>query len=201
MATDPLAVIDRIVGAVGNRPAREMALGVLTPAAVAVPLHIRDGGVNLVLTVRADTVEHHKSEISFPGGRVDAGDSSEFDAALRETWEEIGIRPESVRLLGRLDDFRSISGYRVRPYVVLLTDEKPAYDPHPGEVSEVIEVPLEHLLDPSNHRVDTSIHPLGHPIQFFYWKDRTVWGLTGAILRQLLEVAFGFDREGENGDG
>lgn len=198
---DPLAALDIVAKATRKRTPCTMDLGTLTPAAVAVILHVRDGEINIVLTVRADTVEHHKNEISFPGGRVDQNDATDFDAALRETWEEIGVPSTSLRLLGRLDDFRSISGYRVRPFVVQLTEDYPEFLPQPDEVSEIIEIPLEHLLDPSNHRVDTSIHPLGKPVQFFYWEGRTVWGLTGAILRQLLEVAFGFDGEGENGDG
>lgn len=193
-------MLESIASVVGDRTPSVMELGTLTPAAVAVPLLIRDGEIKVVLTVRADTVEHHKSEISFPGGRVDDEDATELDAAMRETWEEIGIPPSSLKLLGRLDDFRSISGYRVRPFVMHLTDSDPKFVPQPGEVSEIIEIPLEHFLNPANHRADTSIHPLGKPVQFFYWQDRTVWGLTGAILRQLLEVAFEFSGEGENGD-
>jgi 8-oxo-dGTP pyrophosphatase MutT (NUDIX family) len=166
-------------------------LGGLTPAAVAIIVMENQGGASILLTVRTDEVEHHKGEISFPGGRVDEGDKSPLAAALRETHEEIGLDPERLELLGRLDDVISISSYLVTPYVFHLEGKPPALTPQPTEVSEIITVPLTHLLQPTNHRLDYSYGP-GRPLHFFQWEGKDIWGLTGGVLYQLLQVAFNF---------
>lgn len=175
-----------------SRQAASMDLGKLTPAAVALPLLMASGELSVLFTVRTSTVEHHKNEISFPGGRVDTSDPDELSAALRETWEEIGIVPSSLKVLGKMDDFESISGYRVRPYAVFLTEEKPVFSPHPGEVSEIITVPFTHLLKPQNHRVEHYRGLNGTPLNFFHWEDKVIWGLTGAILRHFMELTMDF---------
>lgn len=192
--------LELIRARLADRKPRHFGQNGLIPAAVALPLILKPGGLRVVLTVRADTVEHHKNEISFPGGRIDDGDADPLSAALRETWEEIGIPASAFTVLGELDEFRSISGYRVRTFVMFLKDSAPAYNPHSVEVSEIIEVPLGHLMDPANHRVDTTTYPGRGPLQYFNWENRTIWGLTGAILRQFLEVAFDFEGEGVNSD-
>lgn len=191
--TETLGLVERRLA---SRPAYPMDLQGLTPAAVALPLLVADGVLSVLFTVRTSTVEHHKNEISFPGGRVDEGDRDELAAALRETWEEIGIGPSSLKVLGRMDDFESISGYRVRPFAVFLLDQKPEFAPHPGEVSEIITVPLPHLLDPKNHRVDHFMGTKGKPLNFFHWENKVIWGLTGAILRHFMELTMDFKAAG-----
>jgi 8-oxo-dGTP pyrophosphatase MutT (NUDIX family) len=145
----------------------------------------------VLLTVRSATVELHRGEISFPGGRVDPEDSGTLAAAIRETWEEVGVQPKHLTALGRLDDFVSVTGYRVTPHVFSLAVQDYPFRPQPREVSEILLVPLSHLLDPSNH--STGVHPgRAGRIDRFRWGSHDIWGLTAAILKRLLEVAFGF---------
>ena len=186
-----------ISGKLGARKTRMLDLGDLKPAAVALPLLVCGGELSILFTVRTDKVEHHKSEISFPGGRVDSTDRDDVAAALRETFEEIGTPPAAVHVLGRLDDFHSISGYRVRPFAVFLSDERPAFAPHPGEVSEIITIPVSHLVDSSNHSLGEILDMHGNRLNYFKWENKVVWGLTGAILRHFLELTFDF-RPGED---
>ncbi len=174
---------------------REMTTEKLTPAAVTLLLMPTGDGLSVVFTERAHTVEHHKGEISFPGGRVEADDPDDLAAALRETHEEIGVAPEHLELLGGLDDFESISGYRVRPYVVMLESSDVEFIPEPMEVAEVLVVPLAHLLDIENHTIEDRLDPTAansRPLHFFDWRDKRIWGLTGAILHQFLVVTFNF---------
>lgn len=189
------ALLARISEKLASRAVVRIDDPTLTPAAVVLPLTLRDDCVNVLFTKRADTVEHHKNEISFPGGRVDKADADHLAAALRETWEEIGIPAQCLAVLGEMDDFISISGYRVRPYVVYLREGAPPFEPQPGEVSEIIEVPLPHLLDPANHRYDTPFSR-ANPVHFYHWNDKIIWGLTGGILYNFLKITF--DGEGEN---
>ncbi|PLX41174.1 MAG: CoA pyrophosphatase [Deltaproteobacteria bacterium] len=165
--------------------------GAHDPAAVALTLLNSENGIEVLFTKRTDDVEHHKGEISFPGGRMDPGDASLTDAALRETWEEVGIEPHELEVLGYMDDRISISGYLVTPVVVYLERENYPLKPQPREVDEIIRVPLSHLVNPDNYRLDTSTYP-GMAIHRFTWEQHEIWGLTGAIMNQFLELVFNF---------
>jgi 8-oxo-dGTP pyrophosphatase MutT (NUDIX family) len=173
-----------------ERSRREIPLDDYLPAAVALPLVPSASGTSVLLTVRTSDVEHHKGEISFPGGRVDPADPDTLSAALRETWEEVGIRPEDLKVLGSLDDFVSITGYRVTPYVVCLPRSDYPYVPQPKEVAEILLVPLEHLLDRRNHYLRDG--PEAGPIHHFQWRSYVIWGLTAAVLNHFLDLAFDF---------
>jgi 8-oxo-dGTP pyrophosphatase MutT (NUDIX family) len=169
------------------RPRRRIADPGLRPAAVVVPLVPSPAGPAVLLTRRTDHVEHHKGEICFPGGRVDPGDADSLAAALRETWEEVGVRPEHLEILGPLDDFVSITAYRVRPFVALLDRADYPYSPEPREVEEIFAVPTGHLLNPACHRVEPGAP--GDLRHRFHWHGRVVWGLTASILDHFLQVA------------
>jgi len=106
----------------------------LIRAAVLVPLVRKDGEWHVLVTKRTQKVEHHKGQISFPGGAWEPGDADLKDTALRETYEEIGLSPESVQLLGVLDDCPTITGFAVTPFVGVIP---PSFDYrlNAGEVS------------------------------------------------------------------
>ncbi len=87
-------------------------------AAVLVPLFEADGEAHLVFTKRSDTVDHHKGQVSFPGGGRDTTDASLLGTALRETEEEVGLKASDVKVLGALDDTVTMSNYVVSPFVV-----------------------------------------------------------------------------------
>jgi 8-oxo-dGTP pyrophosphatase MutT (NUDIX family) len=164
-------------------------------AAVLIPLlRIRDE-YHVVLTKRTNRVEHHKGEISFPGGARDPEDADLVATALRESHEEIGLHPKHVEVLGRLDDFVTVSRFHVTPWVGLIDPDASPYPwrPQEREVAEVLEVPLPHLLDPANLVLDRRQLPDGRltTTESFQWGKHLVWGATARILRNFLEVALG----------
>jgi 8-oxo-dGTP pyrophosphatase MutT (NUDIX family) len=118
-------------------------------AGVLVLIYPRDGRLTLVLTKRTDSIEHHQGQISFPGGRLENGEGI-VEAALRETHEELGIPTDAFTILGSLTPlYIPVSQYCIFP-TVAFSEERPAFHPHPGEVAEVIEVPLDHLMNDRN---------------------------------------------------
>lgn len=173
-------------------PQATIPLGSLRPAAVLLPLYQRDGLDYLLFTERTAHLEHHAGEISFPGGGHDAGDTNLRATALRETEEELGIARTQIRILGRLDDFYSIHGYHVVPFVgTIPTPDDLQHDPF--EIAGTFEAPLEHFRDPSVHRVEDWQHRgRTHLVDFYQFEQHVIWGLTAAILRQFLEETAAF---------
>lgn len=161
----------------------------LTDAAVLVPLLERKQGLSVLFTRRAANLHHHGGQISFPGGRSEPEDHDAVASALRETWEEVGIPPKQVDVLGHLDDYITISGFRVKP-VVGCVNPPFTYETDRFEVAELFEVPLAFILDPSNHRRDYHCMPSGQK-RFFYaipYKNYYIWGATASMLVNLYEV-------------
>lgn len=180
---------DRLTGLLKAFPRRTIPAGSLRPAAVLIPLFQRNGRDCLLFTERTAHLQHHAGEISFPGGGHDAGDADLAATALRETEEELGILRTQVQLLGRLDDFYSIHGYHVVPFVgVIPRPDNLQHDPF--EIAGTFETPLDHFRTPSVHRVELWQHGgRSHPVDFYRFGEHTIWGLTGAILRQFLELS------------
>lgn len=167
----------------GLRPARQ-----LRPAAVLIGLVERAEGLQVLFTRRTDHLQHHPGQISFPGGHVEAGDRDAQAAALRETHEEIGVAPERIEVLGRLDDYVTRTGFHVTPVVGLI---RPPFDliPDPHEVAEVFEVPLDFFLDPANHLRHTRDYQ-GAPRSFYAmpYGDYYIWGATAGMLVNLYQT-------------
>lgn len=178
---------DFVRAALANHPVRTLSGDGLRPAAVLVPLFVKEGEDCLLFTRRTELMNHHRGEISFPGGGRHAEDADLLQTALRETEEEMGIRPADVTVLGRLDDFVSVHGYRVSPFVGIF--------PYPyscrvneAEIAEVIEVSLSVLRDPAIWRKENWRHKGRlHPVHFYTVGANEIWGLTAAILRQFLK--------------
>ena len=155
-------------------------------ASVLVPFVQVDGDWRLILTRRAEALTKHSGEISFPGGRVDDGESSR-DAALREAFEELGIVPEHVDIVGKLGRvFTAVSNYSIEPWVGIVPEAELVPNPH--EIAEVIEVPLELLIADGTRRQQTFI--FGENV----WRNpafdigpNIVWGATARILGNLLD--------------
>lgn len=157
----------------------------LTPAAVLVPLVRRPEGYQLLLTRRTDHLRDHPGQISFPGGRIEAGDASPIHAALREAEEEIGLSPALPQVLGYLPTYRTGTGFRVFPVVALLD---PPFDLRLDafEVAEVFEVPLTFLMDPANHRQE-KMHYRGAMREYTVmpYGERFIWGATAGMILSL----------------
>jgi 8-oxo-dGTP pyrophosphatase MutT (NUDIX family) len=162
-----------------------------TPAAVLVPLVEHPAGMTVLLTQRATTLKDHAGQISFPGGRIEPEDADAWHAALREAYEEIGLRPELVEFAGYLPDHVVISGFRVTPVVGFV---KPEYQLRiaRAEVHDVFEVPLDFILDAANHKSrQRKIGELTIDIHDIPYGDRNIWGATAGMLmtlRRLLQT-------------
>lgn len=164
------------------------------PAAVLVPIQERADGDYLVLTQRTETVNSHKGQIAFPGGRVDPRDSGPMAAALRESHEEIGIEPGHVRILGQLDQVTAGSNYLVTPFVGVIPFPY-EFRLNPAETTAVFSVPVSALLDPERFRVERRpyLSSQRYPIYHFHYQGWDIWGATARIITQLLEIAYGFE--------
>jgi 8-oxo-dGTP pyrophosphatase MutT (NUDIX family) len=157
----------------------------LIPAAVLFPIVLREGGQTVLLTQRTAHLRDHAGQISFPGGRVEAEDSSPAHTALRETEEEIGLSREHIEILGYLPEYRTGTGFCVTPVVALV---QPPFEllPDSFEVAEIFEVPLAFLLDPANHQRH-SMHYRGALRNYFAmpFGDYFIWGATAGMIRSL----------------
>lgn len=158
------------------------------PAAVLVPIVLRDDGPRVLLTQRTAHLFDHAGQISFPGGRIEAGDSSPVAAALRESFEEIGLGSDAVEVIGSLPEYLTATSYRVTP-VIGLVEQMPGLKLDAFEVAEAFEVPLGFLMDPANH--ERRLVELGGVRRTFYAMPFTsarryfIWGATAAMLRNL----------------
>jgi len=158
----------------------------LAEAAVLVGLVPREGaGTQVLLTRRTDALRHHGGQVSFPGGRVEAGDAGALGAALRESHEEIALEARQVAPLGYLDPFLTISGFRVVP-VVAAIDPDYVPRPHPDEVAAVFEVPFDYLMSASHLRqVEMEFRGRPRSVLEYDWPGQRIWGATAAILYNL----------------
>ena len=160
-----------------------------TQASVLLPLFIKDGHYWLLLMRRANTVEHHKSEVSFPGGVVDEKDDNLESTAKRETFEEIGVRDEDIEILGQLDDMTTItSRFIVHPFVGIVPFPY-EFNLNRSEVDHLIEVPLQFFLDPSQPQT-FSMHYKGDTFETpaFIYEGIVIWGATERILENFISV-------------
>lgn len=178
---------DARVGAqLAAHPAAALPRGTLEPAAVLLPLFRRNGEEYLLLTRRSEQLRHHRGEIAFPGGRAHHDDVDLLQTALREAEEEVGLAPECVTLLGQLDECISVHGYHVTPFVGRLLCP-PQWRVDHGEIAAVLEIPLTTLAETWRwHREDWQHRGRLEPVWFCRVDGYDIWGLTAAILRQLL---------------
>ncbi|HUC36032.1 MAG TPA: CoA pyrophosphatase [Acidimicrobiales bacterium] len=161
------------------------------PAAVLVPLFAEMGEARVLLTRRSANLRTHTGEVSFPGGRLDAGETPE-DAALREAAEEVSLDPAAVELLGRLSPVSTFSSSATVTPVVGVLDSRPEVAPNLGEVERVFDVSLSHLLDDEVFREELwsvpARGPDAYPVWFFELDQDTIWGATARILVELLSL-------------
>lgn len=154
-------------------------------AAVLVGLIPRPQGTQLLLTRRTEALRHHGGQVGFPGGRIDPSDHDPVAAAIRESHEEISLEQRQLQALGYLDPFITITGFRVMPVVAVIDPAFMAV-PHPAEVAEVFEVPMDFLMEPANLRSIEIEHGgrVRHVLEYV-WPGQRIWGATAAILYNL----------------
>jgi len=162
-------------------------------AGVMVLLYVREGSWHTVMIRRPSTVLHHKDQIGFPGGELEPGENFE-QAALRETWEELGVYPDQVQIIGCLTPlYIPPSNFCIYP-VVAIASSPLSFKPHPEEVAEIIEVPIGHLVDDRNVRRETwTIGEQPIDVPFYAFKNHKIWGATAMVLAEFLEI-FKFSR-------
>jgi 8-oxo-dGTP pyrophosphatase MutT (NUDIX family) len=150
-------------------------------AAVLLPVIMR-AEPSILFTQRTAHLARHSGQVSFPGGRSEAGDLSPVETALRETMEETGIAPAFVSIAGYLPRYRTGTGFDISPVVGVLSGGFTLM-PNPDEVAEAFEAPLAFFLDPANRRLETRVWG-GRERSFYVFspEGRTIWGATAAIL-------------------
>jgi 8-oxo-dGTP pyrophosphatase MutT (NUDIX family) len=162
-------------------------------SAVLVLLHQAGDGVELLFTRRPMHMRNHRGEMSFPGGRMEEGESPS-QAALREAWEEVGLDPALVTVHGELDHLATLVSKSYIVPVVASVAARPALHPQPSEVDRILWVGLDDLLQPGTFREEWWHLDGGErPLYFFELDDETVWGATARIVHQLLRLAHGVD--------
>lgn len=170
-----------------HEPTRTIQAGTAS-AAVLVLLYLKNGQLYVLLTERSQDVEYHKGEISFPGGAADKDDEDLQSTALRETFEEVGVQPQDVEVIGQLDDVVTITNFNVSPYVGLWrASNPPQFFPAEREVASILEVPVRGLLDDSNAEVELR-RRAGELVLVpaYRHNGRHIWGTTAKILQQFL---------------
>ena len=157
----------------------------LRPASVLVGVRRVWPEPRVIFTVRTRQLRAHAGQISFPGGRADPGDRFPLGTALREAEEEVGLRAAQIRALGCLEDYPTVSRYRVTP-VVAWVEEDAHTQAQESEVAEIFEVPLRGLLEPARY-TRTWMAKFGLPVYEYHHGPYRIWGATAGMLWNLQE--------------
>jgi 8-oxo-dGTP pyrophosphatase MutT (NUDIX family) len=155
--------------------------------AVLLLAYPREGEPHVVFTERTHTLSNHRGQISLPGGSRDPGDPDLATTALRETYEELGIFPEDVDVLGRVDDvYVYVSNFLIAPYIGAL-DYEPAFIANPAEVARTIEVPLARLRSPEMLREEEwNVRGELRRVQIYQHGVHQIWGATARVIQEFL---------------
>jgi 8-oxo-dGTP pyrophosphatase MutT (NUDIX family) len=158
----------------------------LRPAAVLIPLYVREKALWTLFTKRTEMVEHHKGQISFPGGGRSDADANLWETAIRETEEEIGVPRAGVRILGALPKLETVTDFEISPFVGAIPYPT-AFTLHAGEVESIIEVPMSYLLDPMVVE-ERPVKWKGRNVMtlVYHYKGHAIWGATARILADFL---------------
>ena len=161
------------------------------PAAVLIPMLRENDEWRLLFILRAQVEgDMHSAQVAFPGGRLDPGETSAYDAALREAHEETALDSSQVRVFGHLEDFITISNYRVTPVVGVIpwpTD----LQPDTREVQRIFTIPLSWLADPENREQRQRVAPDGQTLKVVYFNHydkELLWGVTARITLNFLQA-------------
>jgi 8-oxo-dGTP pyrophosphatase MutT (NUDIX family) len=180
---------DRVESALASISPQRLEIAEFKDAAVLVPLIAGHPEPTVLYTQRPQDMPTHAGQISFPGGRREPSDVDTRTTALREAHEELGIKPDCVRLLGELDDVATPVGFVITPVVGWL-EELPDLKPDPREVDEFFEVSLGDLTNPEHFR-DRGVREIAdqtYPTPEYHAAGRLIWGATARITQRLLEV-------------
>ena len=185
MGLTPPELLER---ALAQRVAQRVDGTGMMPPAVMILLYPKNGEYCILLNKRSEQVEHHKGEISFPGGARDPEDRDSLETALRETEEEMGINREDVTVIGEMDEVATRSNFRVQVFTG--TIEYPyTFNPSAIEIAEVLEFPVSALIDPVNRRAETRWENGELVTSYSYvHEEHVVFGATARILQSCIEI-------------
>lgn len=184
MAGSPLTLNDFLARFQLLRPATALPVSNKRQAAVLVPI-VRRPQPGLLLTQRSIMLRKHAGQVAFPGGAVDATDSSLIAAALREAQEEVAIPPEAVEVIGILPPVDSVTGFQVTPIVGIIPPDLP-WRASEDEVAAVFEMPLAEALRLGRyHPLDIHRRGNAHRVWLSWYQHYFVWGMTAGIIREL----------------
>lgn len=155
------------------------------PSAVLILLYRDKDNINFILTERTNEVQHHKGQISLPGGSWEEGEHLS-ETAIRETEEEIGIEANKIDIIGELTPlFVKVTGYMIHPFIGYI-NHKPKITAHPGEVKNVFTSSISELLNPRNMQTQLwKIRETPVDVPFFKLDKYKVWGATAMILSEF----------------
>ncbi len=161
----------------------------LKNAAVLMPIIEKEDGLHILYTRRTETLSEHKGQVSFPGGAWEPGDMDLIATALRETWEEIGVPPERIAVLGCLPSRLLVTGYMVTPIIANIKSPY-SFRLMKEEVASIFSIPILWLADVANHTLrdfeyNNAIHKV---IYFERFSDEVLWGATARMTIELLEL-------------
>lgn len=177
--------IQEVRARLSSPPAVRLPASESRQAAVLVPLYVDAGELWTLLTLRAETLPHHRGQVAFPGGGRETGEDL-WGAALRESEEEIGLPVKAVLRLGELDEVATPSGFRIVPCVGAIPVSFQAR-PNPGEIDEVFAAPISALANPSLvEDRDVLINGRKRTLRIYHVGRHRVWGVTARILQNLL---------------
>jgi 8-oxo-dGTP pyrophosphatase MutT (NUDIX family) len=190
LSSDPLLsarprIGDRDLNPDWQEEAARQSIPALRDAAVLVPLIDRPDGLQLLLTRRSADLPSHAGQVSFPGGRVQDGDASIADTALRETEEEVGLSRRFVEVQGYMEPYETGTGFAIQPVVAIV---RAGFDlkPDPREVAEAFEVPFSFVMDPANHQRHHAVWQ-GRKREYYAmpYGRHYIWGATAGMLVAL----------------
>jgi len=162
-------------------------------SSVMIPIYEEDNQVYMILTRRSKMMRHHTSEISFPGGNREPEDIDEWSTAKREAYEEINLDPALPRKIGTLESFVTVGSKSFVTPVVAVLEGCPELRANPNEVEKILYVPISELLLPEVYHEEVWELRDGQQrnINFFELIGDTVWGATGSMIKQFLNIILG----------
>lgn len=168
--------------------------GASRAAAVLIPIYFKNGQAHLLFTKRTDLVEHHKGQISFPGGGHDADDKDMLETALRETEEEVGIQREDIQIAGQTDLFLTNTNFLVTPFIGFFEYPYP-FNINQQEIDYIIETPLVELLKDEIFEIKPFVKKnQSWMVHYYHYNNELIWGVTGFLLSNFLSIVFKLDR-------
>jgi 8-oxo-dGTP pyrophosphatase MutT (NUDIX family) len=183
-------VKDQLKELLKHRRKRHIKNSDRVPSAVLVPLYQGEGQYHIVFIKRTQTVKEHKGQISFPGGSRESSDKTLLDTALRESQEEIGLRPEDIEVIGELDDeITTTSNYIVTPFVATIPWPY-GFTMNRDEVDEILEIPVTALMSEDCLKPDIETLDGGIVVDSYnyHYNGRLIWGATARILNKFLGI-------------